>query len=172
MHLQNLKLLHSTIYEMHLQDNTLFDPNDHMKGQHHVFYVSAKFEVAMSNGSGEDTITKNMMDGWTHRQTMDPLWYELNIRYYSILKLAQVSVFLKCHLQQLIIGAVFKAGNWFFLQKKHKQYSKHINHRHVLGWILIKFRHPAGELTGDCIDFLSTPPWLNQSTESIEYKRI
>ena len=77
MHLQNLKLLHSTVYEMHLQDNTLFDPNDHMKGQHHVFYVSAKFEVAMSNGSGEDTITRNMMDGRTYKQTMDPLWYEI-----------------------------------------------------------------------------------------------
>ena len=29
---------------------------------HHVIYASTKFEVARSNGLGEDTITRNVMD--------------------------------------------------------------------------------------------------------------
>ena len=42
---------------------------------HHVIYASTKFEVAMSNGLGEDTITRNVTDGrtdaWTDGQTDD-----------------------------------------------------------------------------------------------------
>ena len=30
---------------------------------HHVIYASAKFEVAMTKGLGEDTITRNVTDG-------------------------------------------------------------------------------------------------------------
>ena len=36
---------------------------------HHVIYPPTKFEVATSNGLGEDTITRNMTDGQTDRQT-------------------------------------------------------------------------------------------------------
>ena len=36
---------------------------------HHVIYAPTKFQVAMSNGLGEDTITRNMTDGGTDRQT-------------------------------------------------------------------------------------------------------
>ena len=31
-------------------------------------YASAKFEFFMSNGLGEDTITRNVMDGWMEEQ--------------------------------------------------------------------------------------------------------
>ena len=34
---------------------------------HHVTCAPAKFEVAMSNGLGEDTITRNVTDGLTDR---------------------------------------------------------------------------------------------------------
>ena len=36
---------------------------------HHVIYAPTKFEVATSNGLGEDTITRNVTDGRTDRQT-------------------------------------------------------------------------------------------------------
>ena len=36
---------------------------------HHVIYAPTKFQVAMSNGLGEDTITRNVTDGRTDRQT-------------------------------------------------------------------------------------------------------
>ena len=36
---------------------------------HHMIYVSTKFEVSTSNGLGEDTITRNVMDGQTHART-------------------------------------------------------------------------------------------------------
>ena len=35
----------------------------------HVIYASAKFEVAKTNGLGEDTITTNVMDMRTDRRT-------------------------------------------------------------------------------------------------------
>ena len=76
MHRQNLKLLLPKVYEeMHLQENTLFDlgvkvtQNGTQYPLHHVISASTKFEVATSNGLGEDTITRNVMDGWTDRQT-------------------------------------------------------------------------------------------------------
>ena len=54
---------------------------------HHVIYASTKFKVATSNGSGEDTITRNVTDGLTDartdRRTTDRLWYEINIPYFS-----------------------------------------------------------------------------------------
>ena len=50
---------------------------------HHVIYPSTKFEVALSNGLGEDTITRNVTDGQTHGRTTDRLWYEINISYFS-----------------------------------------------------------------------------------------
>ena len=95
MHRQNLKLLLSKVYEeMHLQENTLFDLDLGVKVTrnvtqyplHHVIYASTKFEVATSNGLGEDTITRNVTDGRTDRQTdarTDRLWYEINIPYFS-----------------------------------------------------------------------------------------
>ena len=36
---------------------------------HHVIYAPTKFQVAMSNGLGEDTITRNVTDGQTDRRT-------------------------------------------------------------------------------------------------------
>ena len=36
---------------------------------YHVIYASTKFEVATSNGLGEDTITINVTDGQTDRRT-------------------------------------------------------------------------------------------------------
>ena len=54
---------------------------------HYVIYASTKFEVAKSSGLGEDTITRNVMDGRTDRQThgrtTDQLWYEINKPYFS-----------------------------------------------------------------------------------------
>ena len=78
MHRQNLKLLLLKVYEeMHLQENTLFDLDLGVKVTgnviqyplHHVIYAPTKFEVATSKGLGEDTITRNVTDGRTDRQT-------------------------------------------------------------------------------------------------------
>ena len=41
-------------------------------------YTHAKFEVATSNGLGENTITRNVTDVRTDR-----LWYEINVPYFS-----------------------------------------------------------------------------------------
>ena len=55
--------------EIHLQENTLFDlgvkvtQNIAQYPLHHKTYSAAKFEVAMSNGLGGDTFTRNVMDG-------------------------------------------------------------------------------------------------------------
>ena len=50
---------------------------------HHVIYAPTKFEVATSKGLGDDTITRNVTDERTDRQThrrmTDRLWYEINI---------------------------------------------------------------------------------------------
>ena len=52
-----------------------------------MIYPPIMFEVATSNGLGEDTITRNVTDrrtdGQTHGQTTDRLWYEINIPYFS-----------------------------------------------------------------------------------------
>ena len=78
MHRQNFKLLLRKVYEeMHLQEITLFDLDLGVKVTrdiaqyplHHVIYAPTKFEVAMSNDLGEDTITRNVTDGRTDRQT-------------------------------------------------------------------------------------------------------
>ena len=78
MHRQNLKLLLRKVYEeMHLQENTFFDLDLGVKVTrnitqyplHHVSYAPTKFEVATSNGLGEDTITRNVTDGRTDRRT-------------------------------------------------------------------------------------------------------
>ena len=53
---------------------------------HHVIYAPTKFEVAMSNGLGEDTITRNVTDRRTDGRTTDRLWYEINIPYFSFEK--------------------------------------------------------------------------------------
>ena len=61
MYLQNLELLRPMVKEMHLQDNTLFDVDQKVKGvnvtrnvaqypQHHVTKAPAKFDVAISHG--------------------------------------------------------------------------------------------------------------------------
>ena len=80
MHRQNLKLLIRKDYEeMHLQENTLFDLGVKVKRNvtqyplHHVIYAPTKFQVATSKGLGEDTMTRNLMDGQTDRQTTDQL---------------------------------------------------------------------------------------------------
>ena len=76
MHMQNLKLLLPKVYEeMRLQENTLFDldlgvtQNVIQYPLHHVIYASEKFEVATSNGLGEDRITRNVTDGQTDALT-------------------------------------------------------------------------------------------------------
>ena len=38
---------------------------------HHVIYAPTKFQVATSNGLGEDTITRNVTDGQTDARTDD-----------------------------------------------------------------------------------------------------
>ena len=52
-----------------------------------MIYAPTKFQVATSNGLGEDTITRNVTDGRTDRRTdgrtTDRLWYEINIPYFS-----------------------------------------------------------------------------------------
>ena len=48
-----------------------------------MIYAPTKFEVATSNGLGEDTITRNVTDGQTDARTTDRLWYEINIPYFS-----------------------------------------------------------------------------------------
>ena len=50
---------------------------------HHETYAATKFEVAMSNGLGGDTFTRNVTDARTHRRTTDRLWYEINISLFS-----------------------------------------------------------------------------------------
>ena len=50
-----------------------------------MIYALTKFEVATSNGLGEDTITRNVTadgqtDGRTDGRTTDRLWYEINIK--------------------------------------------------------------------------------------------
>ena len=77
MHRQNLKLQLPKVYEMHLQENTLFDldlgvrvtRNVTQCPLHHVIFASTKFEVATSNRLVEDTITTNVTDGRTDGQT-------------------------------------------------------------------------------------------------------
>ena len=86
---------------MYLQENTLFDldldlgvkvtRNVTQYPLHHVIYAPTKFQVATSNGLGEDTITRNVTDGRTDARTdgqtdgrtTDRLWYEINIPYFS-----------------------------------------------------------------------------------------
>ena len=77
MHRQNLKLLLRKVYEeMHLHYLT-FDLDLGVKVTrnvtqyplHHVIYAPTKFEVATSNGLGEDTITRNVTDGRTDART-------------------------------------------------------------------------------------------------------
>ena len=53
---------------------------------HHAIYASTKFEVATTNGLGEDTVARNGTDGRTDGQIdirtdgrTDILWYEINI---------------------------------------------------------------------------------------------
>ena len=55
MHLQSLKWLHPTVFEMHLQENILFVAQYPL---HHVTYSPAKFEIATSNGLEEDAFTR------------------------------------------------------------------------------------------------------------------
>ena len=67
---------------------------------HHVIYAPTKFQVAMSNGLGEDTITRNVTDGRTDRQThrrtdrqTDGRRTDFNIPYFSYEK-AGITIFL------------------------------------------------------------------------------
>ena len=109
MHRQNLKLLLRKVYEeMHLQENTLFDLDLGVKVTrnvtqyplHHVIYAPTKFQVATSNGLGEDTITRNVTDGRTDARTdrqtdgwtTDRLWYEINIPYFSYEKAGIINI--------------------------------------------------------------------------------
>ena len=91
MHMQNLKLLLGR-YIYKKKHYLTFDLDLGVKVTqtviqyplHHVIYASTKFEVATSNGLGEDTITRNMTaDRSTDGRTTDRLWYEINIPYFS-----------------------------------------------------------------------------------------
>ena len=55
---------------------------------HHVIYAPTKFEVATSNGLGEDTITRNVTD-----RRKDRLWYEIDIPYFSYEKAGIINIF-------------------------------------------------------------------------------
>ena len=71
MHRQNLKLLLQKVYEeMHLHLGVKVTRNVTQYPLHHVIYAPTKFEVATSNGWGEDTITRNVTDGRTHGPTL------------------------------------------------------------------------------------------------------
>ena len=69
------------VKEMHYQENTLFDLDPKVKG-----VTATKFEVAISNGLGGDTFTRNVMVGHTDlptdRRMIDLLWYEINIPFF------------------------------------------------------------------------------------------
>ena len=69
MCLQSLKLLRPMVKEMHYQTNTLFDLDPKVKGvkvtqnvaqypRLHVTCAPAKFDVATSNGYGEDAFIR------------------------------------------------------------------------------------------------------------------
>ena len=62
-----------------------------------MIYAPTKFEVATSNGLGEDTITRNVTDGRTDRQThgrtTDRLCYEINIPYFSYEKAGIIKLY-------------------------------------------------------------------------------
>ena len=67
MHLPNLKLLRPTVWEkMDLQESKLYDLDLGVKvtqnvaqyHPHHVTYAPVNFEVAMSNGSGQESFTR------------------------------------------------------------------------------------------------------------------
>ena len=92
MHLQRLNLLSRCIYKkIHYLTFDLGVKVTLKIAQypvHHVIYASAKFEGATTNDLGEDTITRNMMDGQTYRQTKDRLWYEINTPYFFLQKIA------------------------------------------------------------------------------------
>ena len=99
MQRQNLKLLLPKHYEeMHIKKihYLTFDLDLGVKVTrnvtqyplHHVIYAPTKFQVATSNCLGEDTITRNVTDGRTDRQTHGrtvdrPTWYEINLPYFS-----------------------------------------------------------------------------------------
>ena len=76
MHRQKLKLLLLKVYEEKIHFLT-FDLDLGVKVTrnvtqfplHHVIYAPIKFEVATSNGLGEDTITRNVTDGRTDART-------------------------------------------------------------------------------------------------------
>ena len=73
-------------------------PNVTQYPLHHVTYAPTKFEVSTSNGLGEDTITRNVTDGRTDRQTdartTDRIWYEINIPYFSYEKAGITNILL------------------------------------------------------------------------------
>ena len=66
MHLQSLELLRSMVYEMQLQDNTLYDLELGVKvtknlpkyPRLHMTHVPAKLEVGTCNSLGKDAFTR------------------------------------------------------------------------------------------------------------------
>ena len=79
---------------------------------HHVIYPPTKFEVATSNGLGEDTITRNVTDGRTDGQTdrrtdgrtTDRLWYEINIPYFSYEKAGIINMYLSSGTMAILLA--------------------------------------------------------------------
>ena len=78
MHRQNLKLLlpfkfmrcvYKKIHYLTYDLGVKVTRNVTQYPLHHVINASTKFEVATSNGLGEDTITRNVTDGQTDRRT-------------------------------------------------------------------------------------------------------
>ena len=66
MYQQSLKLLSPIVKEMHYQEKTSFDLDPKVKvtqnvaqyPPHHVTYAPAKFDIATSQGKGEDAFTR------------------------------------------------------------------------------------------------------------------
>ena len=73
-----------------------------------MIYAPTKFEVATSNGLGEDTITRNVTDGrtdgQTHGRTTDRLWYEINIPYFSYEKAGIKIVFILTYWSKMVLS--------------------------------------------------------------------
>ena len=76
-------------------------------------------------GFGEDTITRNVTDGRTDvrtdvrtdRQTIDRLWYEINIPYFSNEK-AGIIIIQQCHQTRSIISPCL-AEQFYAAQHSH-----------------------------------------------------
>ena len=102
MHLQSLMLLHPTVKEINLQENTLFDLDIEVKVTgnvtqcplHNVTYAPTKFEVTMSKGLGGDAFTRKYIFDIGVKVTQNVAQYPLHHVTYSATKFEEI------HLQE------------------------------------------------------------------------